>query len=120
MGYRSFRDHRGIDWQAWDVIPNLSERRLHERRTSRMSYDNERRVSRDRRVTPGRRPALHSGLGDGWLCFETTDEKRRLSPIPADWLACAVERLEQYLASAAPAYRIGSGTANPILGSRRD
>ena len=116
MGYRSFRDRQGIDWQAWDVVPALSERRLNERRTSRTGYDSDRRVSRDRRVTPGRRPALNSGLGDGWLCFEAATEKRRLTPIPTDWLACAVEQLERYLASAKPAVRIGVRVPAMVMG----
>jgi hypothetical protein len=111
MGYRSFRDTKGMDWQAWDVIPALADRRLHERRVQRTSIGAERRRATDRRVKVGRRPGLHAGMSDGWLCFEGAEEKRRLSPIPADWLRCAVERLELYLAAAKPAVRLTS----PIL-----
>jgi hypothetical protein len=106
MGYRSFRDRQGMDWQAWDVIPALADRRLHERRTQRVSFDDDRRRINDRRVLVGRRPALHAGMSGGWLCFEGAEEKRRLSPIPPDWLACAVERLQLYLAAAKPAVRV--------------
>lgn len=32
-------------------------------------------------------------LADGWLCFESEAEKRRLAPIPEDWQALPEERL---------------------------
>ena len=79
MGYRSFMDRQGMDWQAWDVIPALADRRMHDRRTMKAPFDGDRRRATERRVTPGRRPALSSGLGDGWLCFEASQEKRRLT-----------------------------------------
>jgi hypothetical protein len=28
---------------------------------------------------------LTPGLEQGWLCFESESEKRRLTPIPPDW-----------------------------------
>ena len=59
----------------------------------------------DRRILSGRRPVLSAGLDGGWLCFEASIEKRRLTPIPSDWLACAEDRLEQYLRQAKPALR---------------
>jgi hypothetical protein len=44
-------------------------------------------------------------MSGGWLCFDAHVEKRRLSPIPEDWLRCAEERLEQYCAQAKRAQR---------------
>lgn len=41
------------------------------------------------------------GLEGGWLCFENSGEKRRLSPIPADWENAGSEALEQYCGQAA-------------------
>ena len=101
MGYRIFRDSRGTEWQTWDVVPRLSDRRVSDRR-GRVGQPahSERRLPRDRRVSVGPRPALFAGLEGGWLCFEAQTEKRRLTPIPADWLQCALERLEQYCAQA--------------------
>jgi hypothetical protein len=32
MGYRVFRDSQGKEWQAWDVVPQLTERLELERR----------------------------------------------------------------------------------------
>ena len=49
---------------------------------------------------------LTSGLDSGWLCFEATRQKRRLTPIPDDWERCPVARLEEYCRAARPAMRI--------------
>ena len=101
MGYRIFKDSRGTEWQTWDVIPRLAERRVNDRRLHAAQPPNSDRRSRiDRRVLSSPRALLTSGLGSGWLCFETANEKRRLSPIPEDWSKCADERLEQYCAQA--------------------
>jgi hypothetical protein len=106
MGYRSFRDEQGMDWQAWDVVPALADRRIQERRVHRRTLDDDRRRMNDRRVTPGHRPPVNAGMSGGWLCFEAAAGKRRLAPIPADWLGCAIERLRHYLAVAKPAARM--------------
>jgi hypothetical protein len=115
MGYRTFVDTQGMDWQTWDVVPALADRRMHDRRTSKTPFDGDRRRAKDRRVTAGRRPALSTGLGDGWLCFEASQEKRRLTPIPSDWLVCALEGIRHYLALAKPATRLTTPLNSPIL-----
>ena len=108
MGYRIFRDSAGTEWQTWDVVPRLAERRTAERRVSVAAGATvERRRSQERRVRPGGRPVLTSGLDSGWLCFEATLQKRRLTPIPEDWQRCPVARLEEYCRQARPAMRIG-------------
>jgi hypothetical protein len=104
-----------MDWQAWDVVPELADRRLHERRVSRLSVPAVRRRATERRIVMGRRPALHSALGGGWLCFEGSEEKRRLTPIPPDWLACPADQLELYLAAAKPAVRLRGSVVAPKL-----
>ncbi|MEP7000730.1 MAG: hypothetical protein ABI969_09640 [bacterium] len=107
MGYRIFRDSRGTEWQTWDVVPRLEERRVNERR-SRVAAPthSERRSPTDRRILAGHRTVLTFRMGSGWLCFEAPNEKRRLSPIPADWQRCPSDRLEQYCADATPARRV--------------
>jgi hypothetical protein len=110
MGYRSFKDSQGTEWQAWDVVPHLAERRVGERRreafvTPHFAPAADRRVT-DRRVVSGRRSLLSAGLDGGWLCFEAQVEKRRLTPIPADWLKCKPEQLERYCRQAKPALRV--------------
>ena len=106
MGYRVFRDSRGTEWQTWDVVPRLLDRRVNARRSRTATPDGtNRRSAVDRRVSSGPRPSLNTGLDGGWLCFEASEEKRRLAPIPTDWLLCPTERLEQYCAKAAAARR---------------
>jgi hypothetical protein len=105
MGYRVFRDSRGVEWQAWDVVPKLTERRELERRKQRAPVAQDRRRANDRRLINGRRPGLTAGLDNGWLCFEAEVEKRRLSPIPADWQRCPDSQLESYCQQAKRAPR---------------
>ena len=107
MGYRDFRDSDGVEWQAWDVVPQLVERRRVLRRATRNAAWRaiERRTGIDRRIMSTRRPTLGDGLGHGWLCFESRAEKRRLVPVPADWLRCREDKLEAYLRQATPARR---------------
>ena len=53
----------------------------------------------------GRRPTLTAGLDSGWLCFENAGEKRRLTPIPSDWMRSTPEELEHYCQAAKRAPR---------------
>lgn len=106
MGYRDFQDSEGTDWQAWDIVPRLSERRSEDRRQLRMPVATERRRRLERRVEECERSLLSGGMQGGWLCFECEREKRRLAPIPDDWLQCELPVLERYLLSAQPAPRV--------------
>jgi hypothetical protein len=106
MSYRVFTDSQGTEWQAWDVVPQLTERRGIERRVRVEPVPHvDRRRAPDRRVIKGRRPVLTAGLDAGWLCFENDMEKRRLAPIPGDWTRCSREQLERYCAVAKRAPR---------------
>ena len=106
VGYRIFKDSHGTEWQTWDVVPRLEERRVSERRMySSAPAHTDRRSRLDRRILTGHRAVLMSGFDGGWLCFQADVEKRRLTPIPDDWQRCAEERLEQYCARATPARR---------------
>lgn len=105
MGYRSFKDSAGVDWDAWDVVPHLAERRVEDRRQTRQAIPfRDRRVA-DRRMVMSRRAATAPGLCGGWLCFESPAGKRRLSPIPEDWTRCPDAQLEEYCQTARPVRR---------------
>jgi len=121
MGYRVFRDSKGTEWQTWDVVPHLAERRAGDRRVAASPADvaSERRQAVDRRVVLGRRPVLSSGLDGGWLCFEALVEKRRLTPIPPDWLRCDDSCLERYCQQAKPAMRSSLAVDISTLGRDR-
>ena len=79
MAYRRFKDADGLEWDAYDVQPlpgfgPPSERRAEESEPMPVSRT--------------------------WLVFERDGEKRRLSPVPANWEAAPTETLLSFLASA--------------------
>jgi len=88
-GYRTFLDARGKVWEVWMVHPSSIERRKMERRTpvENAVYLIEQRVLGDRRSTPGARAAVASEYSSGWLCFASDGEKRRLAPVPVNWMS---------------------------------
>ena len=100
MSYRLFEDSSGTEWQVWDVVPRLEERRTAAQTDRRVDirvipFADRRRATR--RVAEHRRALLRGSYARGWLCFESRHEKRRLSPIPGDWGTCDEETLEGYL-----------------------
>ena len=101
MAFRTFLDSTGQEWQAYDVIPPADERRHYDRRSSAEPTEAERRDSDDRRLSVGRVSRLASRT-EGWLCFESGDDRRRLTPIPKDWLRATDEQLNQYREIARP------------------
>lgn len=60
MPSRTFTDPSGRSWIAWDVYPGQASGRA--------------------------ASALPDAFRIGWLAFESGTLKRRLAPIPADWL----------------------------------
>jgi hypothetical protein len=105
MGYRSFKDSTGVVWDAWDVVPQLGERRVDDRRQGRQPIAFRDRRRSERRIVMSRRAVMAGGLSNGWLCFEGTTEKRRLSPIPEDWARCTEAQLAEYCQRARPVRR---------------
>ncbi|MBW3628259.1 MAG: hypothetical protein KY464_03075 [Gemmatimonadetes bacterium] len=100
MALREFVGPDGILWQIWNVRPTT--------RYSPPLAGAERRSTPSPNYTPDRRKggfALTPGLEDGWLCFESAEEKRRLVPPPRDWSTCSDAKLAQYLRSAMPIRR---------------
>ena len=88
-GYRTFLDPRGRRWEVWMVHPSSIERRRMERRSpvENAVFLIEQRVMGDRRAAPGRRGAVASEFSSGWLCFASSGEKRRLAPVPVNWMS---------------------------------
>lgn len=96
MPYRTFADDRGRSWEIWDVRLERVERRGTERRGGNGSWDGpERRVAPDRRQRMESRLRLTHPLGEGWLVFKSTEEKRRLTPIPPGWDQCEGSELRE-------------------------
>lgn len=112
MPHRAFTDANGILWQVWEVIPQWADRR---NGTARRGADDradvdgpvleQRRVPDRRRGLPDRFPRvrLGNGLDGGWLAFESTGERRRLSPIPSGWDQASESELERLCRRAAAA-----------------
>jgi len=48
---------------------------------------------------------LPAEFGDGWLCFESSTSKRRLTPIPPHWREYGDDELERMLGEARPVIR---------------
>src|SRR5688572_23589329 len=94
MPHRAFEDRRGIKWDVWTVHPTKVERRLNE--------ITEAEVAIDRRRETEYRVALGPALSQGWLCFESSNEKRRLAPIPDCWDTCSDDELQDFLDQAKP------------------
>jgi hypothetical protein len=108
MAYRMMVDSTGAEWQVWDVVPRLSERR-DERQDRRVEIKaipfadrRQSAVKSEPRRSAVRRALRGGSYAHGWLCFEHKREKRRLAPIPGDWTVCSDERLEEYMRAARP------------------
>ena len=117
MSFRTFQDSSGKEWQAFDVIPRLEERRNYDRRNTSDANDaaDDRRDA-DRRLTVGGTAAIAGA--QGWLCFESGKQRRRLSPIPANWLGASDEELEAYCRTARRVRRMTIG-AEHLADERR-
>src|SRR5205085_11183828 len=72
---RTFRDAAGVEWTVFEV------RRTNEE--SNWAY-------------------LPRGFRSGWLCFESSIGKRRLSPVPDGWRALDEEGLVRIMKRATP------------------
>ena len=71
------------------VHPSSIERRKMERRSHVENAVNliEQRVLGDRRSSRGTRGEIASEYSAGWLCFASDGEKRRLVPVPVNWMS---------------------------------
>ena len=89
MPHRTFSDASGRVWDVWSVVPNVYSQR-----------------AADADAAPTEFPRAHEAFTDprwanGWLAFQTSGEKRRLSPIPDTWMQLDDTGLEQLCAAAA-------------------
>ena len=90
MSHRSFIDSVGRRWDVWTVKPENIERRSGTEATPTL----ERRRRREFRVPLGRK------WSDGWLAFETDGDRRRLAPIPENWIDLDDATLERMCGAA--------------------
>ena len=113
MAHRNFTDAGGVRWDVWEVVPQWADRRTGKtRRTQAPDADDVDPPALERRRAPDRRQGLpdqfprirlRGGLDGGWLAFESTQERRRLCPIPTGWESASDTELERWCRSASPA-----------------
>lgn len=80
---RGFKDPTGVEWRVWEVIPSKAGIDTSPRTQSRTSLSS----------TP---------YANGWLCFESSIEKRRLAPIPEGWEVRPPAAIAELLQQATP------------------
>jgi hypothetical protein len=74
---RGFTDGGGTEWRVWEVLPTTPTGRPETADAlNRMSLNG-------------------TAYANGWLCFESPREKRRLAPIPSGWEFLDVPHLEK-------------------------
>jgi hypothetical protein len=108
-GYRTFLDVRGRRWEVWMVHPSSIERRKMERRSpvENAVHLIEQRVLGDRRSGRGTRGEIASEYSAGWLCFASDGEKRRLVPVPVNWISANDGQVAEWCRIATRVVRCG-------------
>jgi hypothetical protein len=76
MAVRDFVDSNGVSWRVWPVSPAALQPK-----TAAEDYLGD--------------------YGEGWLCFESAAERRRLARFPSDWENLADKELCKLLDAAA-------------------
>lgn len=79
---RGFTDSTGVEWRVWEVLPSSTGR-----------------AGGDTHSLPSLK---ETPFADGWLCFESQAEKRRLAPIPVGWEFREIPLLEALCHQATP------------------
>jgi hypothetical protein len=114
VNYRTFLDSTGRRWEVWLVTPAAAERRKADRRAAAAPRGEEFQGFSERRRTPERRKSpfrrtieVASEYSQGWLCFESEGEKRRLAPVPPGWQEAGPDRLSSWLQAAKRVVKCG-------------
>lgn len=108
MTNRTFVDPRGVLWSVTVIVPQLTERRLTDRRSATnaiVDFRAERRKQPDRRHVREVRAPVREGFERGWLVFDNGDEKRRLAPVPEGWELMSPQELESLCGRAKPSHQ---------------
>jgi hypothetical protein len=111
---RQFIDDDGITWVVWDVHPEDLGRTTYDRRVTALSADATARADGASRRSER---AVHPELQKGWLCFQAGAEKRRFTPIPADWAELPDAALRLMLGAAIPAPPADGRSVRPSVGN---
>lgn len=104
MAHREFFDAGGTQWTVWDVHPTAAMSVLGA--AAPVGDVAARSGGRgDQGVTRAAIEYVEAALAAGWLCFESTSEKRRLAPIPSGWETLPLDSLTFLCGRAVPVVR---------------
>jgi hypothetical protein len=81
MTHRKIKDGMGKAWDVWEVYPSAVEQRMSGEYPAAPSGDGPATERREVRIR------VPSALQDGWLAFQAGTDRRRLAPIPGNWIA---------------------------------
>ena len=93
MTHRKIKDDTGKAWDVWEVYPSAVEQRMSGEYPAVTGGDG----SAGKREVRIRVP---SALQKGWLAFQSGKDRRRLAPIPANWIALDDKDLVRLLGEA--------------------
>jgi len=79
MTHRTIKDGDGKSWEVWEVYPSAVEQRMSGEHPAAPPGEAPKRERREVRIL------VPPALQDGWLAFQTGNERRRLAPIPNNW-----------------------------------
>ena len=85
---KTFKDAAGTEWTVFEVRRGNDD-------TNNWAY-------------------LPRGFRSGWLCFESSAGKRRLSPVPDDWKALEAPELTEMLTRATAAGKPPRGASDGL------
>jgi hypothetical protein len=71
---RTIHDGDGTEWRVWKVVPDFP-----------VYYERRRALPAEPYAGEERR---RGDLQQGWLCFDSGAERRRVHPVPDDWESC--------------------------------
>jgi len=94
MTHRKIKDGDGRAWDVWEVYPSAVEQRMS---GEHPAAPDDNGVKRERREV---RLLVPSALQQGWLAFQCGAERRRLAPIPGNWISLREDQLLALLARA--------------------
>jgi len=93
MTHRKIKDGAGRAWDVWEVYPSAVEQRMSGEHPSVPPGD----APRGRREV---RILVPTALQQGWLAFQSGVDRRRLAPIPVNWIDLGEEELINLLGRA--------------------
>ena len=81
MTHRKIKDGDGKPWDVWEVYPSAVEQRMSGEHPAVTDGDGKKAERREVRIV------VPAALQQGWLAFQAGEERRRLAPIPENWMA---------------------------------